>query len=190
MRLTRKRGALAIIGAVTIAAAIAIPTVVAGQTAAGPGGATSVAGGPKVAATGTVSCNITKMTGAWNDAVGSITTSSTSYIPVPGMTVDFATPSTCAEITFSSWVYAINNEIMDIRVSINGTPCLSGQAGYHDSGIQFATNYTGTYGDARGYTFICAGWHPAHHNIATVEYRSFFGGSVSMHQPNMVVRYG
>ena len=69
---------------------------------------------------------------------------------------------------------------------MNGIECAPGAA-IHD--LQFASG-DGTYADTRSYTFVCTGFPLVHHNTATVEWASFDGAQVAMHQPTMVVRYG
>ncbi len=127
MRLTKKRGVIALLGAVAVAAAVAIPTVLASSSASREpvSTATRPVVGPATTTTG--SCGHSR-TAIATDDYGLQSTASTSFVPVTGMSVDFTTASHCAEITFS-YEAAVNpdsDDLMYVRVVVDGTVCLPG----------------------------------------------------------------
>jgi hypothetical protein len=186
MRLTKKRGVIALLGAVAVAAAVAIPTVLASSSASG--GPVSTATRPVVgpATTTTGSCGHSR-TAIATDDYGLQSTASTSFVPVTGMSVDFTTAGHCAEITFSNEA-AVNpdsDDLMYVRVVVDGTVCLPGD-------VQWMSDHPDlNYLVATSYTFVCqfGNGNHGHHN-ASVQYMSYAGSGAYSVRPTMVVRYG
>ena len=116
MSSNRKRGLIVLAAGVVVTLGVVIPTVIAAS--GGSNGATARAAGLAPATIFTnsgSSCNNSKMTYASNDAVN-YTTTSTSYVPVPGMSVtDLPLRASCAEITFSAWPYAAGANVIFVR---------------------------------------------------------------------------
>ena len=187
MRLTRKRSIIALGTAVVVALAVAIPTVIASSKAGGPVSISSgsAGGGPSPAVTTLGSCSNTKTAYASDNSVAQFITS-TAFVQVTGMSVNFTTAGSCAEITFSSASAAAPGDLMYVHALVDGTECLPGQ-------VQFAAENAGiSYLDAHSYTFVCAFTHSTFHphHTATVEMRSTFGVTVASLTPTMIVRYG
>jgi hypothetical protein len=190
MRITRRRGlvALTIGAAVAAAVVVAMPTVASGQFGAGPNGTLPAA--PKAAAVFTGACHNTRMSYASNDAI-SAGTSSNSFVTVPGMTVNLNTPGSCAEITFSAYPFAGNvpdpDALIEVRALVDGNVCLPGPVQFSGDDSEDADNF---WARSHSYTFVCtfAASHNGHHT-ATVEWRTVFADTVFMHKPTMIVRH-
>jgi hypothetical protein len=195
----KKRGLIAVGVVVTAALAVAIPTVIAGSLASGPGG--KPAAEVKTQATFTGNCALNRMTYAQDDTFN-FSNTSTSFVPVPGMSRPFAAPfkDTCVHITFST-IYAFAGELYDgsangvpprlfVQALVDSTVCTPGPVIWEDGSDDNNNNFDGK---ASTYQFNCFVFHnPDHpHHTASVQWRSGYAGdTVWLSDPTMTVEWG
>jgi hypothetical protein len=189
MKVTKKRGVIALVSAIVVGLAVAIPMVGAGVLASsgnGTPGAAAAAPSPQAIFTG--SCNITRNSWASNDVTSAATTTSQTFVNVTGMSVAFLPHADCAEITFSAYSFAAESDaLMFVRARINDVDCLPGEVQFSGDDDEDAD---GDWARSHSFTFVCRGFHPGlHASTALVQFRSFFGQLVFLHKPTMVVRY-
>ena len=124
-------------------------------------------------------CKAPKVSFVTNDTT-SILTTSTTYVPVPGMSLSFSTTGTsCVVANFSSYAFATGGALLFVTAtldSVGGSPTES----------QYEGDTKGVYATARSAQFVWAGVRPGLHTV-TVYFKSFSGATVALHRPVLVV---
>ena len=112
-------------------------------------------------------------------------TASTAYVNIPGGSVSFTTASTsCVAVDFAAEAYAPNNGLMLVRALLDGRPCPLSED-WQLSGDDDEDN-DGRW--ARAHAYNCV-FNPvaAGNHVLTMQYRSFFGGSVFLNDLGLQV---
>jgi hypothetical protein len=121
-----------------------------------------------------------------NEADGATTgnsTTSTSFVDVPDMSVTFSVRNAgCAIVDFAAWAFAPGgtDELMMVQAVVGATPCAPGE-------YQFAGD-DNTLAASHAANFECP--LTSGSNTIKIQFRSFFGGSVTMHRRSMYVLHG
>jgi hypothetical protein len=175
-----------IIVAATLVGVLSIMTGVYGATrGAARGGIPESFGQQKAAAPASVSSCPTKK-GLEADNATPTGTTSTTFVDVPGMTVTFnAKAAGCALVSFTAYSFASGGELMNVHAVSNGAECLPGE--YQFSGDD-DEDADGQWARSHGANFTCKVALGA--NTIKMQFRSFFGGSVTLHKKAMLVWRG
>jgi hypothetical protein len=171
--------------AVPLAAALAgagIATAVA-QVSRGWDGTPNHATRAAPAAPVTISnCRLPKADFITNDVL-SLSTTSTSYVPVPGMTKTItqggSTPG-CVVVDVSGYSYAPNGALLNVSVKLDGVLGNPYEVQFGGDDGEWATTHSAV--------FAFRGVRPGTHSVSMV-YESFEGRMVSMHEPAMSIAH-
>ena len=114
-----------------------------------------------------------------------VSTTSTTLVDVPGMSVTFTIPAgtgrSCVRVEFSAWVFAQGSELMNIRALLDGTTVgAPGEVQFEGDSVNWATS--------RAFNFLFTGVRPGSHTI-TMQWLSYFGGTVFVHGRSMFVHH-
>jgi hypothetical protein len=170
-----------------LTAALAGAAVIAGAVYASASG-----GGPDgVAATGAVpassitisNCKAAKTDFIANDTT-SLSTTSTSYVAVPGMTktVNVAKAGQCLVADVSAFAFAPGQALEYVSVTLDGNLG-------SPSEVQFAGDTQGIWAEAHAAVFAFPNVSGGAHTVAMV-FRSLDGKSVILHRPAMSINHG
>ena len=171
--------------AVPLAAALAgagIATAVAQPSRAGDGTPNHATSTAPAASVGVSNCRLPKTDFITNDVL-SLSTTSTSYVAVPGMTKRItqggSTPG-CVVVDVSGYSYAPNGALLNVSVKLDGVL----GSPYE---VQFSGD-DGQWAQAHSAVFAFRGVPPGTHTVSMV-YESFDGQAVFMHEPAMSVAH-
>jgi hypothetical protein len=114
----------------------------------------------------------------------SLSTTSTTFVDVPSMSVTFTIPAgtgrSCVRVEFSAYVFA-PSELMEIRTLLDGTTVgAPGVVQFEAESVTFATS--------RAFNFLFTDVRPGTHTI-TMQWLSFSGGNVFVHRRSMFVHH-
>jgi hypothetical protein len=179
MSRTRKRFLLATVAAVATAASIATGVYAAGRGASDGGVA---AGSPDAQASIAISnCKAPRTDFITNDATG-LSTTSTAYVPVPGMTKTITqggrVPS-CVVVDMSAFAFAPGGGLVFVTVRLDG-------AQGNPIETQFAGDSQGSFAEAHASLFAFPNIAPGSHTVSLL-FRSFNGSTVFLHRPAMQI---
>ena len=132
---------------------------------------------PATSVTG--ACKAPKVSFTTND-VTSISTASTSYVAIPGMSVSFNTTGTsCAVAKFSAYAFAQGaGQLEFVTATLDGR-------GSSPTESQF-TAEDGVLAAQHAVQFVWTGVGPGAHTVV-VYFKSLTGNSVFVHRPSLVV---
>ena len=145
---------------------------------------------PAPALTGT--CIVKKVSFATSETLG-LSTTSTSFVNIPGMSVSFlmggVNPS-CVKVQFSAFTFAatepVANQLLMVRALLDGATVGS------PSEVQFSgdddEDADSNWARSHAINFAFKNVTPGVHTI-TIQFRSFSGGSVFVHRPSMFVNH-
>jgi hypothetical protein len=171
------------------AAVAALPITAAAQKGGVPAGASA----PQPALVSAQSnCTAKSRAFVTNDFQADSTTSS-SFVLVPGATVPFTIGGTsaknCVAVTFSAMTFAANspsvNQLMMVQAYLDGVPMQPGEVQFSGDDDQDAD---GAWARSQSYTWVASAV-PAGGHTVEIGYRSFFGGSVFIHRRTTVVQF-
>jgi hypothetical protein len=124
---------------------------------------------------------------AVDDSTGN-TTSSTTFVDVPGMSVTFnlGRGSNCVKIEYSAYVFAaVNAALMNVQAVMDGVAC-------SPADVQFSgdddENANGSWARSHAFNFVCTGLAQGIHT-AKIQWRSFFGDTIFTHKRSMYVHH-
>lgn len=132
-------------------------------------------------------CAANRLSYAQSDDIGQ-TTTSTSFVNVPGMSRTVTIPGTtktCVEVQYTATVFSPGDELIYVRATRDGVACLPGEAQFEGDSDE---DGDGSWARAHAFNFICTGVTPGAHTFR-IQWRSFFGGTVSTHWRTMVVHH-
>jgi hypothetical protein len=180
MRRTRKRLVLATAAAVV--AAVSIGGAVYAADSGASGGAVAGSSSPQ-ASVSITNCKTTKTDVVTNDSTG-LTTTSLSYVPVPGMTktvsIAGSAPS-CLVVNVSAFAFAPGGAVEFVSVTVDGV-----QGSPIET--QFAGDTQGAFAEAHASLFAFPGVAPGSHTVSMV-FKSFDGKTVFLHRPAMEIHH-
>ena len=173
-----------------IAVVLAISTVVyAGTRAPGRGGIPAAIGGqtrPGTSVTGT--CKTGKSDYVTNDTTG-LSTTSTSYVTVPGMSRTFTiggTAATCVIVDVSGFSFATGDALEYVTVLLDGSTFPS------PTEVQFSgdDDENGNFEWARAHAanFVFPSVSPGSHTV-TMAFKSLDGATVFLHRPAAIITH-
>jgi hypothetical protein len=178
----RRRSLIAIIA--VVAAAGTATAVYAAVRGANPDG--TAAGSASASPNGSISfsnCRTLKSDFITNDATG-LTTTSTSYVAVPGMTKTInigGSANTCVVVHVAAFSFAPGSGVLEfVSVTLDGNSC-------NPTETQFSAQDS-TFAEA--HAFLCAfpSVAPGSHSVALV-FRSLNGSQVFIHRPSMEIEH-
>jgi len=178
MSKTRRRLLVATV-AVVAAAGIATAVYAAGRGASEGGVAAGTPGAQ--ASIAITNCKVPKSDFITNDVTG-LSTASTSYVAVPGMTktVGIAgTAPSCLVVTVSAFAFAPNGALEFVSVTVDGNLG-------NPIETQFAGDTKGVFAEEHAALFAFPNVSPGSHTVAMV-FRSLDGKTVFVHRPAMQV---
>jgi len=179
MSKNRRRFLIATLAGVVAAAGIATAVYAAGRGASEGGVA---AGSPSAQASIAITnCKTPKADFISNDTTG-LSTTSTSYVAVPGMTktVTIAgTAPSCLIVDVSAFAFAPGVALEFVSVTVDG-----GLGSPTET--QFAGDTKGAFAEAHASLFAFPNVSPGSHTVAMV-FRSFDGKTVFVHRPAMQI---
>ena len=122
-----------------------------------------------------------------------LSTTSTSFVDIPDMTVAFTMGGSvnhCVKVGFSAMTFAADtpsaNQLVMVRALLDGATVGS------PSEVQFSgdddEDADGSWARSHAFNFAFKGVTPGVHTI-TIQFRSFFGGSVFVHRRSMFVHH-
>ena len=174
---------VATVAAVAVAAGIATAVYAAGRGASEGGVA---AGSPSAQGSIAISnCKTPKVDFITNDTTG-ISTTSTTYVAVPGMskTITIAgTASTCVVVHVAAFSFAAGSgNLVFVAVGLDGTT-----ANCNPTETQFSAQDV-TF--AQAHAFLCAfpSVSPGSHSVALL-FKSLSGATVFIHRPSMSIEH-
>ncbi len=119
------------------------------------------------------------------------TTSSTAFVPVPGMSVTFnlGRGGTCVKVEYSAFVFATTGgtALMFVRAFnvTSGVECLPGSVQFSGDDDEDAD---GKWARSHAFNFVCTGLSPGTWTIR-IEWASFDGGAIFTHKRSMFVHH-
>jgi hypothetical protein len=124
-----------------------------------------------------------------NDEIAQVSTTSSSFVDVPGTSVTFTEQSfprvpasTCVAVTFSAYAFAQGSgSLMEVQAVLDGSTI--GLPGF----VQF-TGSDNTWASAHAYTFVFPNVSLGTHTVK-IQFSSFLGTQVFIHRPSVVVHY-
>jgi len=179
MSKNRRRFLIATLAGVVAAAGIATAVYAAGRGASEGGVA---AGSPSAQdSIAITNCKTPKADFITNDVTG-LSTTSTSYVPVPGMTktVTIAgTAPSCLVVSVSAFSFASGSgALVFVSVTLDGRLCNPTETQFSAQDVTFA----------QAHAFLCAfpSVSPGSHTVSLV-FRSLSGSTVFLHRPAMQI---
>jgi hypothetical protein len=124
---------------------------------------------------------------AVDDSTGN-STISTTFVDVPGMSVTFTLGrgSNCVKIEYSAMVFAATNAaLMNVQAVITGGTCSPGDVQFSGDDDE---DGNGKWARSHAFNFVCTGLAQGVHT-AKIQFRSFFGDSVTTHKRSMFVHH-
>jgi hypothetical protein len=141
---------------------------------------------PQAVATNT--CNTPRLSFASSDNIFASTTS-TTFVDVPDMVVRFTIPgntATCIVVPYTATVWTGKDELIYIRAQLDGAV-----TGF-PAEVQFEGDSDedgdGKWARAHAFSFVFPKVTPGAHTLR-IQWRSFFGGTVSTHWRTVVVHH-
>jgi len=172
-----------LIFALVVLAAAAITTAVYAATKGASDGGVAVGTATPNASISIRNCKVPKVDFITNDNTG-LGTTSTTYVPVPGMTTTISiagTASTCIVVNAAAFAFAQGAGHLEyVSVTLDGNLC-------NPTETQFAAEDSSL---ARAHAFLCAfpSVTPGSHSVALV-FRSLDGSQVFIHRPSMSIEH-
>ena len=131
---------------------------------------------------------ISKIDFATGEDIGH-TTTSTTFVDVPGMSVDFTIGGqvrSCLKIEYSAVAFAPDDELMFVRAlldgAVAGSPSEVQLSGDDDEDVN------GHWARSHAFNFAFANVAPGAHTIE-IQWRSEFGGTVATHRRSVFVHH-
>lgn len=133
----------------------------------------------------TSTCNTKRSSFASNDTNTTIT--STAFVDIPGMLVSFSIPgalSTCLTVHYSGQTFAPGGAtgLMVVRAVLDDA--LIG----HPGEVQMVGGNAGPYSNSHANQWVYTNVAPGFHQVK-MQFRSFFGSSVSINKGTMTVHH-
>lgn len=131
----------------------------------------------------TSACPVNRMTIASSYEIGT-TTSSTSFVDVPGMetTVNIPGPTSCVGVEYTATVFTGGNEQVYVQATMDDVPCSPPNVQFPEDNGDVPQAIT------HAFDFICQNVRPGVHTFK-IQWRSFFGGPVYIHCRTMKVTH-
>jgi hypothetical protein len=173
-----KRLAIALIASLVAAAAVTTAVYAVTRGGSDTGIATGVSAAVPATSVNLTGCKTGKSEAITNDT-GGLTTTSTTYVGIPGMSASVKAKG-CIYVTLSGSPFAGSGEVMRARVLVDGVPM-------SPADIQMAAD-AGPYASGHSVTFagsVSGGTH-----TVTAQFLSVFGATVSFNWPSMVIQHG
>jgi hypothetical protein len=185
MKRTRFRLLIAMAAAAATAAGITSAVQGSGRGAADGG---VPAGRPAATASSIAlsKCKTSKAEVVTNDST--ISTSSTSFVEMPGMTTTFKSTKGCLIVSFSSEPFATNGDLIQITASLDGSTALASPSVTQLSGDD-DENSDGKWARDHSTQFVFPLSTTGTHTVSIL-WDSFFGGTVFNHTMTMIVYHG
>jgi hypothetical protein len=138
-------------------------------------------------------CSTPRLSYASSDTTG-VSTTSTTYVNVPDMSVSFTisgTASTCIVVSYTAEVYTgsdpnslIGNEVMFVRARLDGAVVgFPAEAQFEGDSDE---DGDGAWARAHAFNFVFPNVAPGAHTLR-IQWRSIFGGTVVTHRRTAVV---
>jgi len=131
---------------------------------------------------------LTQVSFATGETLGQAT-ASTSFVNIPDMTVPFTMGGSvnhCVKVEFSAFTFAPLGELLMVRALLDGVTAGS------PSEVQFSGNddedADGRWARSHAFNFEFKNMSPGPHTI-TIQFRSFFGGTVFVHRRSVFVHH-
>jgi hypothetical protein len=171
----------------TAVAAFVLTAGITGAVYASGRGATDAgvpAGGPsKNASIALSNCKLPKADFITNDTTG-LSTASTSYAAVPGMTKTITIPGSvvsCVVVDASAFAFAPGGALEYVSVTLDGNLGSPTE-------LQFAGDTKGSWAEAHAGVFAFPNVAPGNHSVALV-FKSLDGSTVFLHRPAMEIQH-
>jgi hypothetical protein len=182
---TRGKRLLIALGVVT---ALLLGTAVSGSARSQHirGGLAASAGTNKPATVTTGSCPTPGTHFVAADNTG-VSTTSTTYVDVPDMSVSFTTTGTrawCAVATFSAWSFASGDALLYVQAVMDGT--VIGAPGEQQFDGDSDEDADGKWAASHAFTFVFPSVSVGAHTIK-IQYRSYDGKTVFLHRRSLTV---
>jgi hypothetical protein len=136
----------------------------------------------------TVNCTPTpKVSWAATNGNETASTTSTSFVDLPGMSVSFNVPGTavtCLKIDLAAMTYAPGGELMFMRVLVDGNEALPGEPQWSGDDDENGNGKWARSHAANFYITVAPGFH----NVRA-QFRSLGGGSVFAHARSISVNH-
>jgi hypothetical protein len=132
-------------------------------------------------------CPVSRMTIASSNDIN-VTTTSTSFVDVPGMAVSVNIPGTtnvCVDVQYTATVWTDSNELIFVQATIDGVPCFPPDVQFEGDSDE---DGDGMWARAHAFDFICQNVRPGVHTFK-IQWRSFSGGPVFTHWRTMKVKH-
>jgi hypothetical protein len=109
-------------------------------------------------------------------------TTSTSYVSVPGMSKSVKMSKGCIIAVVSDWPFAAGGELLYIRVTVDGATGSPAEVQFSGDDDE---NSDGKWARSHSAQFVFV--VPKGPHTVSLEWKSFFGGTVFLHTPVMVI---
>jgi len=177
----RKRLAIMTVASFVLAAGITTAVYASGRGATDSG--VPAGGVTKQASIAFSNCKTAKSDFITNDTTG-LSTTSTSYVAVPGMAKTITIPgsvSSCVVVDASAFAFAPSQALEYVSVMLDGNLG-------NPSEVQFAGDTQGIWAEAHAAVFAFPSVTPGNHTVALV-FKSLDGKSVFLHRPAMEIKH-
>lgn len=133
-------------------------------------------------------CKLPKTDFTTNDTTG-LSTTSTTYVPVPGMTKSITQGTTtagCVVVDVSAYSYAAGTNALEfVSVTLDGAPGNPGEVQFSGDDDE---DGDGAWARTHAAVFAFTAVAPGAHTVSMV-FRSFDGQSVALHRPAMTIEH-
>jgi hypothetical protein len=132
-------------------------------------------------------CPVKKISVASSNNIG-VSTTSTTFVDVPDMSVSVNIPgkeTVCVEVQYTANVFTGADELIYVQATSDGVACFPPDVQFEGDSDE---DGDGEWARAHAFNFICTGVKPGLHTF-TIQWRSFFGGTVFTHWRTMAVKH-